>query len=142
MLKSIYLLVWILLFLFVICELADNVAERYERASIYALCDWYTFPNDVKRFLPIIIHNTQRSVVIKGFGNIDCTREEFKKVLFRLSTVAFVLRWSLPFSKKKILYISFSDCKRRIYILHAIATVFIMNWFTTRRGFWYPQFKK
>lgn len=82
LLKSIYLLVWVLSFLFVLCEMADNVTEQYERTNIYEHSDWYNFPNDIKRFLPIIIHNTQTSVVVKGFGNIDCTREEFKKVSF------------------------------------------------------------
>lgn len=60
--------------------MADNVTEQYERTNVYEICEWYNFSNEAKRLLPIIIHNTQATVVVSGFGNIVCTREQFKKV--------------------------------------------------------------
>lgn len=44
-------------------------------------CDWYLFPIEIQRkYLPIILMNTQKTVKLRGFGNIDITRETFKKV--------------------------------------------------------------
>lgn len=64
-----------------LCDFADNVTDRFNRTSIYEHCDWYKFPFEVQRLLPIIISNTQKSVVVKGFGNINCTRKSFKAVI-------------------------------------------------------------
>lgn len=63
------------------CDIADRVTVRFDRTNIYEHCEWYTFPIDVQRLLPILIHNAQTSPVIKAFGNIDCSRETFKLVI-------------------------------------------------------------
>lgn len=81
LLKSIYMLIIIMLLLFVLCDFADNVSDRFDRTNIYEYCEWYKFPNELQRLLPIIINNTHKGVIIEGFGNIDCTREKFKKVI-------------------------------------------------------------
>lgn len=42
--------------------------------------EWYAFPGDVQRILPIIMMGAQESVILQGFGNLTCSRDAFKKV--------------------------------------------------------------
>lgn len=42
--------------------------------------DWYLFPIEVQKVLPICFLSVQEPVEIKCFGSIACTRETFKKV--------------------------------------------------------------
>lgn len=43
-------------------------------------CDWYLFSIKFQRMLLMILTNSQQPVVIRGYGNIECTRDTFKKV--------------------------------------------------------------
>lgn len=58
-------------------RLSDGLSRIEE--SIDQL-NWYLYPLDVKRMLPMITVNSQKLVVVKCFGNISCSRETFKKV--------------------------------------------------------------
>lgn len=49
--------------------------------------DWYLFPNEVQRILPTVVQNAQKPVVIKCFGNVLCSREQFKMVGFVLRSL-------------------------------------------------------
>lgn len=42
--------------------------------------DWYELPSDIQKMLPIILNGTQCPAVVIGFGNIECSRGNFKKV--------------------------------------------------------------
>lgn len=42
--------------------------------------DWYAFPIEVQRMLVIFMLDTEQPALIRGFGNIKCTREAFKNV--------------------------------------------------------------
>lgn len=44
--------------------------------------DWYLFPPQIQRLLPIIMIWTQQEVEFECFGSILCTRETFKKVSY------------------------------------------------------------
>ena len=93
LIKPIYLLIWVIFLLFVLCETADNVKNRFIEISIYENCDWYTFPIDLQRKMIILTENAQRPALIQAFGNVECTREIFKKVnlnfLWLFSIVCF-----------------------------------------------------
>lgn len=75
--KGSYSLNMLLLF----CEFGEQMSERFE--EIYDLScrmDWYLFPTDVQRMMPMILMGTQKPVVINGYGNVACTRLTFKTV--------------------------------------------------------------
>lgn len=44
-------------------------------------CSWYLFPNDMQQMLAFVMANTQDPAVLLGFGNIECTRDTFKRVI-------------------------------------------------------------
>ena len=64
------------------CNFGQIITNGFE--EIYDTiedCDWHLFPMEIQRnCLPIILINTQQSVVVQGFGNIDLSREMFKRV--------------------------------------------------------------
>lgn len=42
--------------------------------------DWYLFPVEIQRLMPMIFNFTQEPVKVMCFGNIPCNRETFKYV--------------------------------------------------------------
>lgn len=63
------------------CESGEQISERFN--DIYELIcrmDWYTFPIEFQRIMPIILIGTQKPIELNGFGNVPCTRENFKSV--------------------------------------------------------------
>lgn len=72
---------WILLILFLLCNSGGFVTGAFGEIDIYEQCDWYLFPRNVKRMLPIIITICQKRTVVQGFGNILCTRETYARVI-------------------------------------------------------------
>lgn len=60
------------------CEMiCGQFGEFYD--SIHRL-DWYTYPLEIQRMIPIIINHGQQSVKLVAFGGTPCTRDTFKKV--------------------------------------------------------------
>lgn len=72
----------------------------------------FHFPRQVQRLLPIIINNTQSAVAIEGFGNLDWTRERFKKVV-RCAKLSY------HFEKITNFYIDVVITFSRISIVHS-----------------------
>lgn len=75
-------MVWVLFLLFVACELGERVSNEFDELDdeIYHF-NWYKFPQNVCRTLPMIQMCTQQPVRINVFGKrITCTREIFQKV--------------------------------------------------------------
>lgn len=72
---------WAFFQIFVLCDCGQHVTKKFIEVdnTIYQ-SDWYAFPDDVQRMLPIVMMGAQESVIIQGFGNLTCTREAFKKV--------------------------------------------------------------
>lgn len=64
------------------CELCERIGDGFEEISdaVHNL-DWYLYPLEVQRMLPIILHNAQQPVVLEAFGNVPFTRDTFKKVI-------------------------------------------------------------
>lgn len=121
------MLIVVLLVLFVLCNFADDVSDRFERANIYVHCDWYKFPGEVQHLLPIIIINTQKSVVVKGFGNIDCTREQFKMVIHSIFH-KILKKFTNEFIFERITgQINFIGCAWCLVVLYDDALIFKVN---------------
>lgn len=74
---------WSFAVIFLFCELGERLTGRFNEIDneIFG-CDWYTFPADVQKMLPIILIGTQTPVLLNGVGNVQCTREAFKIVNF------------------------------------------------------------
>lgn len=68
--------------IFVACECGQNVTLQFEKFSnTLSQCKWYFLPIELQRMLITVMINTQHPTYIQGYGNIECTRYSFKKVL-------------------------------------------------------------
>lgn len=58
------------------------VATQFNRFDdVLNECKWYLFPIDVKRIFLIFICETQQLTLFRGYGNIECTRQAFERVI-------------------------------------------------------------
>lgn len=74
---------FVFLILFVTCELGEGVVNIFsEIDNEIVQSNWYLFPRNVQKMLPLVMINAQKPVVIKCFGNVACTRWQFRKVDF------------------------------------------------------------
>lgn len=66
-------------FIFIICECGEKVCNAFNEINkeIDKL-DWYLFPIEIQRNLPMLIIISQKPVIIQGYGNIWYNREAFK----------------------------------------------------------------
>lgn len=71
-----------MIYLVLLCLLGDDVTIRFRQVhdSIWE-CSWYKFPLDTQKLLPMILMAAQKPVFIKGYMNMQCTRESVKKVV-------------------------------------------------------------
>lgn len=78
-------MMWSFVSMFLICEMGQMVSNHFNRFSdkIY-MCDWYFLPLELQQMFVIIIMNAQ-PVLIRGYGNVECTRDSFKRVKFLLA---------------------------------------------------------
>lgn len=66
---------------FISCELGQRMADAFNQInSSIDESDWYLFPIEIKRMLPMVIAIVQQPVLMECFGSIKCTREVFKNV--------------------------------------------------------------
>lgn len=62
--------------LFVACELSHRMTCAFDTVNVYIeQLNWYLFPIEVKRMLPMII-----ATALECFGSISCTRGVLKSV--------------------------------------------------------------
>lgn len=73
---------WSFVQIFYLCDFGESVSGRYASISenIYQ-SNWYLFPFDVQRLLPIIMISAQQPIILRGLGNVLYTREAFKNVI-------------------------------------------------------------
>lgn len=70
-----------LILVFVACELGHRITDAFDRIDFTIdQLDWYLFPIEVKRVLPMIIVSAQQPVSVGCFGSIVCIRDVFKNV--------------------------------------------------------------
>lgn len=75
---------------FIYCEFGQQIGLCYRRVddAIYQM-DWFSFPIEVQRRVPMILMLTQKPVEFKGFGDIVFTRDTFKRVIWSLKLYNF-----------------------------------------------------
>lgn len=63
------------------CEVGERFISGFENVHT-EICksDWYTFPLEIQKIIPILSLSLRNPVMIEGVGNIKCTREDFKNV--------------------------------------------------------------
>lgn len=63
------------------CELAGRLSYRFENVNdLIDQFDWYAFPLEMQKILPVMMMNAQQPVEVKSFGSIASNRETFRKV--------------------------------------------------------------
>lgn len=67
--------------LFASCELVGRISQEFnDICDMVDQFDWYRFPCEMQKILPIIMMSTQQPVEFECFGSIACNRETFKRV--------------------------------------------------------------
>lgn len=73
---------------FLICEVGERVNYHFDMFfESYEQCDWYRLPIGFQEMYLIFASDTQQPKKITCYGDIDFTRDTFKKVLFRLKVI-------------------------------------------------------
>lgn len=68
-------------FVFITCELGEQLTIAFDELEfVMEQLDWYLFPIEIQRLLPIILISAQQSVTIQCFGSFATNRDTFKKV--------------------------------------------------------------
>lgn len=68
---------------FIACELGERACELFFSVDeTLDEIDWYLYPIEMKRMLPIIMIVTQKPIYVELFGSITASRETFKRVRF------------------------------------------------------------
>ena len=69
--------------IYIFCQLGEMVSGKFMDLSetIYQL-EWYNFPPEIQRILIILLINTEEPVEFVAYGNIVCSCETYKKVIF------------------------------------------------------------
>lgn len=64
-----------------VCEIGQQISMTYDDIDgIIGQFDWYLFPCGIQRIFPIILMNSQETVILPCFGSISCDRDVSKKV--------------------------------------------------------------
>lgn len=104
--------------LFITCEVFGRISSKFDDINdIMNQYEWYFFPLNVQKILPIILIYAQQPVNIYCFGSIACNRETFKKVK------EFNKRNKYEIQTDFILKKNISGCQSSIFIFYAIALI-------------------
>lgn len=83
---------WSFFGVFIFCEAGEMITLRFEQiCDDIGQCDWYLYPAETQKILPIIIQCAQQPVTLRAFGKASCTRESFKTVSNRLKFTGSVV---------------------------------------------------
>lgn len=74
-------LTWAFAMIAFYCEFSQIMCDEFDlfNEELQNL-DWHLFSVDMQRIFLMFILDTQQSTVVRGYGNILCTRETFKEV--------------------------------------------------------------
>lgn len=74
-------MVWAFVMIFIFCEHSEQMINEFEAFDQkLGLCTWYPLPLEMQRMYLIFVSNTQQPKIIRGYGDILCTRDTFKRV--------------------------------------------------------------
>lgn len=66
---------------FIACELSQRLNDAFDEIDItFGQSDWYLFPIEIRRMLPMSYAVAQQPVSLECFGSATCTREVFESV--------------------------------------------------------------
>lgn len=69
------------LIMFIACELGQRASNAFDEIlDEFDKFNWYRFPSEISRLLPMILTVVQRPVVLEIFGNISLCRDVLKSV--------------------------------------------------------------
>lgn len=75
------MLYWPFALIFFFCYFGEMInGEFAELYDVITQSNWYLYDIEIQRMIPIILAGTQNPPVLKGFGNVMCTRDSFQKV--------------------------------------------------------------
>ena len=79
--RTLFLTFWSVAFIFFFCEFGERVTYQFEMFNHELdLCNWYLYPIEMQRMLIIVVANAQQSMFVRGYGNLACVRDAFKRV--------------------------------------------------------------
>lgn len=79
--KSIFMIFWTSVLIFVFCEIGHLVTQQFEKFNAELnQCNWYLYSLEMQRILAIFMSNAHQSTYIRGIGNILCSRRKIKEV--------------------------------------------------------------
>lgn len=83
---SFVVLFWACFFVFFACEGGTVVCTKFAGFD-YELwqCLWYQFPMSMQRLFVLVMSNTQHPAMLYSYGNFECTRDSFKRVILASS---------------------------------------------------------
>lgn len=83
---------------FFTCEIGQRFSSGFDNINdVIDQFDWYSFPVEIKKMLPIIIQMAQQQVAIECFGSIMCLRDTFKKVSAIYNKRDWFFNWFIMF---------------------------------------------
>lgn len=72
---------WSYVFIFIYCEFGQRVNAAFAKLNdVLGQFDWYSYPKNIQRMLPMIIGGIQQPVNIQGYGDFPCNRLAFQNV--------------------------------------------------------------
>lgn len=72
---------WSFGFILFYCEFGERVSNAFEEIhDTITRFEWYMFPVEMQKLLPIMLIVAEHDVPVEVFGNLTCCREIFKKV--------------------------------------------------------------
>lgn len=99
--------------LLIACEVCQRVNIAFEECGdMVVQFEWYLFPIDIQRMLPLILNYMQQPIEIKCFGSVTCDRETFKFVRIMKNLLHFS-SWSTEFHNEISNWFSFFRLSRR-----------------------------
>lgn len=120
---SLVVLFWACFYVFFACECGTIVCTQFARFD-YELwqCTWYQFPIEMQRILVLVMSNIQNPATIYSYGNFECTRDSFKRVIqtanyFFVVSPPFVMR-SLLNAVVVIIFCIYTDNSSWIFVFH------------------------
>lgn len=74
---------YLLVAMYIPCHFGNEVTFEFDGIwkSVYEV-SWYEFPLETAKHFPFILEIAEKTVNMKGFGNIVCIRDLFKKVCY------------------------------------------------------------
>lgn len=82
--------------LYAFCEIGETITNRFEALGdkVYQL-NWYTLPLSMQKDLVRVIAISQKRVFVRGYLDIQSSRQVFKKVIFTRILKIFLAKQSI-----------------------------------------------